>query len=452
MEKKLQVGYARIDISPVESVPLEGYGNTHLRMSQGILDPIMGTCIAFTDDKDNTLVLMTIDHCVTSGLMWPHVIKGVAEKYNLPEKAVVVAATHTHSSPACYCPKEPSAARYTQQLIDQLIQVAGEALQNRSSAKLQIARTKNEGLNFVRHYLMEDGSVAGDNFGDYKTKKILRSITEPDRNIQLIKILRENDKDILMVNWQAHPALTSTATSDYGKAHRPFVSADYVGVTRRVIEEKTGMHFAFFQGCAGNINSRSYNPAETVTKNHVEYGELFADYVLKGLEGFRDVDAEGVETARMTFHGKVDHTEDHLLEPAKAIAKCWAEENLYRKCAEMGAPYGINSPYHAQSIIAKVDMPEYLDMDISAARVGGIGFAFLPYEPFDTNGMFIKDNSPFEMTFVLGYANGYYNYVPSKLGFDYSCYERNQCKHAPGTAEEVSQVLVDALKDMYERM
>ena len=134
----------------------------------------------------------------------------------LPEKSVVVAATHTHSSPACYCPPAPSATRYTHQMIQQLIDVAGEALEDRKEATLQIGRIKNEGLNFVRHYLMEDGTVAGDNFGDYKTKKILRSITEPDRNMQFIKILRKDAKDILMMNWQAHPALASTATSDYG--------------------------------------------------------------------------------------------------------------------------------------------------------------------------------------------------------------------------------------------
>ena len=43
MANTFSVGFARVDISPVESVPLEGYGNVHLRMSQGILDPIMGT-------------------------------------------------------------------------------------------------------------------------------------------------------------------------------------------------------------------------------------------------------------------------------------------------------------------------------------------------------------------------------------------------------------------------
>lgn len=55
------------------------------------------------------------------------------------------------------------------------------------------------------------------------------------------------------------------------------------------------------------------------------------------------------------------------------------------------------------------------------------------------------------MTFVLGYANGYYNYVPSKLGFDYSCYERNQCKHAPGTGEEVAEVLIGELNKLFKK-
>ena len=450
MSKTLQVGFARVDISPVESVPLEGYGNVHTRMSQGILDPIMGTCLAFSDDQGETLVLYTIDHCVCSGLMWPKVIEGVARTYGLEERCVVVAATHTHSSPACYCPQEPSALRYTEQMVRQLIEVAGEALADRRETTMQIGRIKNEGLNFVRHYLMEDGSVAGDNFGDYKSKKILRSITEPDRNMQFIKLLRKDAKDILMMNWQAHPALASTATSDYGKAHRPYVSADFVGVVRREIEDKTGMYFAYFQGACGNINSRSYNPEEPVTKNHIEYGQLVAEYVLKGLETLKDIPVGDVGTKRMTFHGKVNHTEDHLVEPAKKIVECWKAENNYRKCADMGAPYGINSPYHAESILRRVDMEEYLDMDISAGKVGNIGFAFIPYEPFDTNGMQIKDASPFEMTFILGYANGYYNYVPSKLGFEYSCYETNQCKHAPGTGEEVADSIIDMLKELHK--
>ena len=447
MNTNLRVGFARVDVSPLESVPLEGYGNVHTRMSQGILDPIMATCIAFTDGNDNTLLLFTIDHCVISGYIWPSAIEQISTKYGLGSSAVVLAGTHTHSSPACW--HEITREKYNDYMISQLVLAADQAMADRSEATMEIARTKNEGLNFVRHYLMEDGTVAGDNFGDYKTKKIIRSITEPDRNIQLLKLVRPGKKDILMVNWQAHPALASTATSDYGKAHRPYVTADFVGVVRNIIEEKTGMYFAYFQGACGNINSRSYNPAEPVTKNHVEYGQLLSEYILKGLEGFKPIENGKVASKGVTFHGRVNHTEDHLVPQAREIQACWEAENNYRKCADMGAPYGINSPYHAGSILRRAEMDEYLDMDIGAGAVGNVGFAFIPYEPFDTNGMQIKDASPYEMTFILGYANGYYNYVPSKLGFEYSCYETNQCKHEPGTGEAVAENIIDILKELH---
>jgi hypothetical protein len=94
-------------------------------------------------------------------------------------------------------------------------------------------------------------------------------------------------------------------------------------------------------------------------------------------------------------------------------------------------------------------MDAYLDMQIGAGSVGNVGFAFLPYEPFDTNGKQIKEDSPYEMTFILGYANGYYNYVPSALGFSYSCYETNSCKHVPGTGEAVAESIVDMLQQMH---
>ena len=49
------VGYARTDITPSESVPLAGYGNTMQRLSQGVLDPLYATCIAITAGE-NTLL------------------------------------------------------------------------------------------------------------------------------------------------------------------------------------------------------------------------------------------------------------------------------------------------------------------------------------------------------------------------------------------------------------
>ena len=52
MEKFL-AGFGRVDITPEESVPLAGYGNTSKRFFQNIRDRIIGNCVAVTDENGN---------------------------------------------------------------------------------------------------------------------------------------------------------------------------------------------------------------------------------------------------------------------------------------------------------------------------------------------------------------------------------------------------------------
>ena len=55
----LKVGYGRADITPKNSVPLGGRHGTV--MSESVLDPLYATCIAFTDETDNTFLLFHLD-------------------------------------------------------------------------------------------------------------------------------------------------------------------------------------------------------------------------------------------------------------------------------------------------------------------------------------------------------------------------------------------------------
>ena len=52
----VRVGFARADITPIESVPLRGYGNTSRRMSGPILTPLYATCMAFSDGENTGLL------------------------------------------------------------------------------------------------------------------------------------------------------------------------------------------------------------------------------------------------------------------------------------------------------------------------------------------------------------------------------------------------------------
>jgi hypothetical protein len=88
-------------------------------------------------------------------------------------------------------------------------------------------------------------------------------------------------------------------------------------------------------------------------------------------------------------------------------------------------------------------------MTLGAAGIGQLGVAALPYEVFDTNGKYIREQSPYPMTLIFSSANGGFNYIPSAQGFAHGCYEADMCRHAPGTGEEAAELAVQMLKQLH---
>ena len=57
----LLVGHSKLDITPSESVPMAGLGNSSQRKSKLVLDPIFATCLAITDADGETVLMFSID-------------------------------------------------------------------------------------------------------------------------------------------------------------------------------------------------------------------------------------------------------------------------------------------------------------------------------------------------------------------------------------------------------
>jgi hypothetical protein len=87
-------------------------------------------------------------------------------------------------------------------------------------------------------------------------------------------------------------------------------------------------------------------------------------------------------------------------------------------------------------------------MELNVLCAGDIAFATAPFEMFNSNGRYIKENSPFKMTFVLAYCNGFNSYLPDEKAFNYDCYEVNARRFPKGSAEEVAQTNVAMLKQL----
>lgn len=443
---QLQVGFGRRDITPDFSVPLAGYGNTRKRMSQGYFNRIYATCLAFTDGSGSTMLIYTLDLIVVRKMWCEPVRRRVSELTGIPQENIMLSATHTHSGPdvlGVLGPEDP----YFDLYVEQLTLAAQDALEDRAPAAASVGRTDVPGMTFVRHYHMLDGSVAGDNHGDWSVG--IKSHTMPaDEQLQLVRFDRPGKQAVLAVNWQAHPNVASTSSSEMGRLLRPFISADYVGSCRDYIEQQTGELFAFFQGASGNLNSWSRIKEETPTTNVMHYGQQLGGYVLKAMEALSPLPLGPVQVRTENYTGQLDHSEDSMVPQAQQVADLWQQTSDPLQCIALGRPMGIYSAYHANAIISRSKMGDSLSTELSAARVGGLGFAFAPYEMFCNNGQFIKAHAGCQVTFVLECSNDYVSYIASREAFDHGCYEVDSRRFVRGTGEEMADRLVAMLRDM----
>jgi hypothetical protein len=127
-------------------------------------------------------------------------------------------------------------------------------------------------------------------------------------------------------------------------------------------------------------------------------------------------------------------------------------EITYADVTELGKAYGLslNSPYHAGAIANRANMDSSASFPIWAYSFGDVGFVAAPYEMFDTNGMFIKENSPFKMTIIATISNKTNGYFPSEFAFTVSGgYEVDTTSYVGGTAERLADQYVEMLTQQF---
>lgn len=385
----LLVGFGREDVTPENSVPLTGYGNSGNRYSGEVMDPLYATCIAFTDGDGNTVLLFHTDTLYAPGAA--KVRKVLLEKHGIPTKNVIVAATHNHSAPALGS-SNSDIVEYEDILEDKMIAAAEAAMADRKPARMYTTSSTLENMNFVRHYRMSDGSVIGDNFGSPDGKEYVDHVRDADNEMQLVRFRREGGKDVVLVNWQVHPIRNSSSTSTH-------ITADLIGAMRMALEPQMDCYMAYFTGASGNINPHSRISDENKWNNYMEQGMVMAQQAALAC--------------------------DSMTEQKVGTVQILSKEVEIQK--------------------GKTNVA----VTTAAFSIGDVAFAVAPYEMFDTNGKFIKDNSPFEMTFVVTCANRNYSYIAAEWAYEYGGYEVSLARYTKGGAELLADGFVDVLSELH---
>ena len=438
----LRVGYAQVNITPKDPVPMNE-GGDEKGMSAGILDYLYANCVYLVDETGTELYLVAFDLCNQYNPL-PKYRLELAKKLGVEEQQLMFSASHTHSSVNIKATKEASILQYNADLKKNLEKVALEAKEDAKAVTgMYHSAIETENLNFVRRYVMNDGTYAGDNYGSTKSGYADHE-TEGDHQLQLLKFTREGGKDVVLTNFQGHPHRTAY----YDSKNNMGLSADVVGIYRQELEQRLDCLALYYTGSSGNMNTYSKINEENIHKTYKDHGKAMADYAVEAAANFVQLEFGRIRVNKTLYVGTCDHSEDSKLEAAKIVADRFNSGKGNSASLE-GYEDLFEHARHAVSVVSKAGNPETMDVPLYTFSIGDFGICFAPFELFAELGISIKENSPFAATFVVCYSNNIYSYMPTQLAFSHGGYGPYKCNFTPGTGEELVEEFCTALKDLH---
>ena len=437
-KKGLQVGFGMEDITPDFSVGMGGMSETVTRKSQGVVSKIYLTCIAFKEG-DETVLMYTVDMINAGDGVREKMREAATKGTGVPAEKIFIGTTHTHSAPF-YGMSDVPGAKFNTLFLTAVENAGKTAMEDLAPATILMAKKNIEKMNFVRHYIMNDGSYAGSNFGTFTGLTPVGHPAPTEPELLLLKFDRADDKkDILMVNWQGHPAHANSEEIGYYN-----ISADYVGAMRDKLVKETGMQVAYFTGAEGNLGTNTSIPSEDHNLGVMDYGKKMADYAIELINDLKPVEGSGLESTQITYVGKVNHAGEDRLADAKRVKELTDTAGI-KEGDTLAKQLGFSSRYEATGIAGRASMGATRELELNAIRIGNIGFVAGTYEMFSEASLYIREHSPYAATFVITANMGY---IASEIAFDYKSYEAVTCTFERGTSEALAEKFVELLNGL----
>ena len=451
-DRVFKAGFGMVDISPKNSVPLSGYGASQNRMSTGNYSTLEARCVAVRDTEGQILFFLVAD-IINAPIGLGNTIRNdLSRELGIPAEHVIISGTHTHASVDTGLTNIPSVVEFNQSYVAGMKAAAYKALEDLKPAEVYVGSAQTQGMNFVRRYFMDDGSLIGDNAYGTGTR-IVRHETDADPEMQMMKFVREGGKDILISQFQAHPHLEGKTTN---------ISAQTVGAIRDAVEKNLdaySLHWQIQQVVQAEAPAVAAPAVAGISPTLLAYGEKMADYIETVYSDLKEVKTGPVKVMEFALDAPANHVYDEYLIEANMVKEYFNAGHTagqtatyaHQLSADRGLEKRINSYYHANRIVSNSTLGSTVTIQLAAWSFGEVGGFVNSYEMFDTTGMYIKENSPFEITFVVGYSYpGGGGYIPDKDAFPRGGYEADNCMFAPGAAELIADKNLEMLNEMFE--
>jgi neutral ceramidase len=442
--KGLQAGAAAVDIS----LPV-GAMNGGVIMRGGpvkqIHDPLRVRCIVL-DDGVTQLAIAVCDVRMIGRSIVEEARRRAALVLKWQPTNILISATHSHAAPGLIGILPGELDRWYADFVALRIADAIRlATANLAPAAIGFGSIEKPEHVFNRRWKVKPGTAPMNPYGATDEAVVMNpgkspNLIEPagpvDPRMSLLSIQHTDGRPLaLLANYGLHYV---------GGYQSNQVSADYFGVFAERVAERldtSDQHPPFVammsNGASGDVNNNNViNPLgkRPAWQRMREVADDMAESAVNAIQSIehRDDCKLAVETSSLELNVRLPDT--RRLEWAREMIKTIRDE------ASLTRPQ-----VYAQEAIELAKYPKSVTVELQTLRVGDLAIAAIPGEVFAESGLALAKRSPFQNTFTIELANGYFGYLPTPRQHLLGGYEtwpaRSSFLEAEATVKMESQIL-----------
>jgi hypothetical protein len=436
MAGTLYAGVGRATITPPVGIAHAGWGAQVHERAEGVDQDFYVTVLLVRDD-DASAAIIEYDTGTLMAEDSQRIRAEVGEATGIRPGDIVTTYSHTHSGPLLHRMNVAAGTELVapdwETLFSQTVGAARQALLGLRPAMVGAAYGSS-GVAVSRRLTLPEGrTVVGQNPGGF---------TDPTVSVARIDAL-DGSPIAAVVGYACHPITLAFQNR--------LLSPDYPGVVRSVVERLTGATCLFLQGCAGD-----QMPVEGLTGDVRVHRRLGTMLGAAAAETYLRIDSAGrrwvfdrvVESGAPLGLQRAEPGDPGLggvrvgtrsvampIRPLEDAQKLAAVRDEIRQELE-GLRAGSASDDAIADGMFRLKRAEMrsawpdrfgarrsIDLDIHGVRVGPFAFVGFPGEPFASIGATVRERSPFPVTLMSGYTNGWSGYVPTDDAFAIGGYE-----------------------------
>lgn len=381
-----KAGVVAVTITPRKSLWLAGYA-ARTKPSEGTLQELYAKALALEDGAERRSVLVTTDILGFPASLAERIGRRAREQYGLPRERLLLNSSHTHGGPVVgdtlrvayqgMTEAQWAAVRaYTRELEDRMVACIGEALKGLRPARLSFGRGQAGFAGNRRLQLNPDGPV--------------------DHDVPVLRIDGENGSlRAVVFTYACH---CTTLGAETYRFH-----GDYAGYAQEHLERRHPSAKAFFvTGCGGDANPAPRGTLELVR----QYGESLG----KAVDQAGALQGSGGNLT--SVNGPLACAWDRVALPfaAPPDRAAWAakleDPNVYVR-------------RHAREMLDLLELerklPAAYPYPVQVWRFGAeLTLIALAGEVVVDYALRLKQELGAERTWVAGYCNDVFAYVPSE--------------------------------------